>query len=110
MNTADMEEELAHRRNDRHGNRPLGPADPDRVKAILDAAPDARDLPPIPRSKVEAIARSYAHLKHLQDEHRATTAEMLRACIARVKSNDSRKRRDGIKALETLAGMLEGTL
>jgi hypothetical protein len=47
MNTQDMAEEMAHReRNENERlNRPLGPADPDRVKAILDAAPDMRDEP-----------------------------------------------------------------
>lgn len=48
MRTQDMEEELAHRQRE----RPLGPSDPDRVKAILDAAPDMRDKPP-PRHKLD---------------------------------------------------------
>jgi hypothetical protein len=43
-------EEIAMRAADRFGNQPLrGPADPERVKRILDAAPDNRDpAPPAP--------------------------------------------------------------
>lgn len=111
-------------------------ADPERVKRILDDAPDAR----YPRTVAECwhetvdmdsnrcvecghlvkrvtvapaliagIKASFAELQAVQGKQRVTTAKMIRACLSRIKSPDSRKRREGIAGLEQLAEMLEKT-
>ncbi len=59
------------------------------------------------RAKLEAVAKGYHDLAALQTQQRETTALMLRACIARLKSPDSRKRAEAIKGLSDLADMME---
>lgn len=61
------------------------------------------------RETLEAVAKGYHELIALQQKQRETTALMLRACVSRIKSPDSRKRREGIEGLEQLAAMLENT-
>lgn len=103
-------EEIAMRNRDRFGNPPLrGPADPDRVKAILEGAPDAREPVPVAPALIDAIKASFSELQAVQGKQRTTTAKMIRACLSRIKSPDSRKRREGIAGLEQLAEMLEKT-
>lgn len=60
------------------------------------------------RKKLEAVAKGYHDLIALQQKQRDTTAKMIRACVARLKSPDSRKRAEAIKALDELAAMMEG--
>lgn len=59
------------------------------------------------RETLEKVANGYHELIALQEKQRDTTALMLRACISRLKSPDSRKRREAIDALGSLADMLE---
>lgn len=61
-----------------------------------------------PREKLVKVAAGFADLTALQTKQRDTSAIMLRACIARIKSSDSRKRREGIDGLEGLADLFEG--
>ena len=101
-------EEIAMRSRDRHGNPPLrGPANRDRVKAILDAAPDNREPKPVDPALIDAIKVSFAELQEMQSKQRATTAKLIRACLGQLRSPDSRKRREAIDALGGLATMLE---
>lgn len=60
------------------------------------------------RAKLEAVAKSYHDLMAFQKEQREIIALLLRACTARLKSPDSRKRAEAIKGLDELATMLEG--
>lgn len=64
------------------------------------------------REKLEQVAKGYHDLIALQAKQKATTAKMIRACVARIKSPDAfgrgRPRQEGIKGLEDLAAMLEG--
>ena len=62
---------------------------------------------PTDRETLEAVAKGYHDLIALQHKQRETTALMLRTCIARLKSPDSRKRREAIDGLTQLAEMLE---
>lgn len=59
------------------------------------------------RETLEAVAKGYHDLIALQAKQRETTALMLRTCVARLKSPDSRKRKEAIEGLEQLATMLE---
>lgn len=59
------------------------------------------------RATLEAVAKGYHDIMALQAQQRETQAKMIRACVARIKSPDSRKRREGIEGLEQLAAMLE---
>jgi hypothetical protein len=59
------------------------------------------------RAKLEAVAKGYHDLMALQQKQRETTALMIRTCVARLKSPDSRKRAEAIKGLEDLAEMME---
>lgn len=59
------------------------------------------------RETLEKVAKGYHDLIVLQQQQRETTAQMLRACIARLKSPDSRKRKEAIDGLGQLADMLE---
>jgi hypothetical protein len=52
------------------------------------------------------VAAGYHDLIALQNQQRETTALLLRACIARLNSNDSRRRREAIVGLTQLADML----
>lgn len=61
------------------------------------------------RERLVAVAKGYHELAALQKKQRETTALMLRVCIARIKSPDSRKRKEGIDGLTGLAEMLERT-
>lgn len=61
------------------------------------------------RETLEEVARCYREFKALMDQSRATSAQMLRACIVRLASPDSRKRAEAIKALGDLATILERT-
>lgn len=62
---------------------------------------------PIPRAKVEQLAKGFTDLMVLEDQKRSTVAKMIRACTARLRSPDSRKRAEAITALDELATMLE---
>lgn len=59
------------------------------------------------RETLEKVAKGYNDLMALQIKQRDTTAKMIRACVQRLKSPDSRKRREAITALEQLAEMME---
>lgn len=59
------------------------------------------------RETLEAVAKGYHDLVALMDKQKAVTAEMLRACIVRLNSPDSRKRREAITGLTQLADMLD---
>ncbi len=59
------------------------------------------------RKKLDAVAKGYNDLMALQQKQRDTTAKMIRACVARLKSPDSRKRKEAIDALDQLATMME---
>ena len=59
------------------------------------------------RENLEEVARLYREYASLMNRQRATTVEMLRGCIARLKSPDSRKRAEAVKALGDLADLLE---
>lgn len=61
----------------------------------------------VSRETLEAVAKGYHELIELQGKQRATTAKLLRACVAQLKSPDSRKRAEAIKGLSDLAEMLE---
>lgn len=71
---------------------------------VLAAAPDNRTPD---RKKLDAVAKGYNDLMALQQKQRDTTAKMIRACVARLKSPDSRKRKEAIDALDQLATMME---
>lgn len=60
------------------------------------------------REKIEKIAAEYRNLTQLRIQQHRTMAELVRVCVARLKSPDSRKRREAIDALVGLADMLEG--
>lgn len=62
---------------------------------------------PVAPALIDAIKASFSELQAVQGKQRATTAKMIRACLSRIKSPDSRKRREGITGLEQLAEMLE---
>lgn len=59
------------------------------------------------RETLKLVAKGYHDLIELQQKQKATTALMLRACIARLNSPDSRKRREAITGLTQLADMLD---
>ena len=59
------------------------------------------------RETLEKVAKGYTDLMILQQQQRDTTAKMIRACVARLKSPDSRKRKEAIDGLEQLATMME---
>lgn len=59
------------------------------------------------RETLEKVAKGYHDLIALQGEQRATTAKMLRACVAQLRSPNSLKRKEAIEGLEQLAKMLE---
>lgn len=60
------------------------------------------------RDTLLKVAAGYNELMALQVQQRTTMAVMIRACLARLRSPDSRKRREAIDALADLADMLEG--
>jgi len=59
------------------------------------------------RETLEKVAKGYNDLIALQAQQRETTALMIRTCVARLKSPDSRKRKEAIEGLEQLAAMME---
>jgi hypothetical protein len=59
------------------------------------------------RETLEKVAKGYHDLIALQAKQRETTALMIRTCVARLKSPDSRKRKEAIEGLEQLATMME---
>ena len=59
------------------------------------------------RATLEAVAKGYHELEALRTKQRHTTALMIRTCVARLKSPDSRKRAEAIAGLLELAEMLE---
>ena len=59
------------------------------------------------KEKLTQVATAYRELRDLQAQQRATMAKMIRACVAHIRSPDSRKRKEGLKALSELAEMLE---
>ena len=61
------------------------------------------------RDKLVKLAGMFRDHVTLLDQQKATTAEMIRACVQRLKSPDSRKRAEAIKGLDDLATMLEGS-
>ncbi len=58
--------------------------------------------------KIARVRESFAALTKLHEEKRETMALMVRTCVTRLKSPDSRKRAEAIKVLDELATMLEG--
>lgn len=63
--------------------------------------------PPSDRETLEKVAQGYHDLIALQAKQLETTALMIRTCVARLKSPDSRKRKEAIDGLEQLAAMME---
>lgn len=61
-----------------------------------------------PRERLVKVAEGFHDLSALQAKQRDTAALMVRACLQRIRSTDSRKRREGIDGLESLALLLEG--
>jgi len=61
------------------------------------------------REKLEKLAGMFRDHVVLLNDQKKTTAEMVRACISRLNSPDSRKRREGINGLIGLAELLEKT-
>lgn len=59
------------------------------------------------REKLEKLAVMSRDLVALLGQQKATTAEMVRGCLSRLRSPDSRKRAEGIKGLEGLLEILE---
>lgn len=59
------------------------------------------------REKIVKLAGMFRDHVSLLNQQKATTAEMIRACLQRLKLPDSRKRAEAIKALDELATMLE---
>jgi hypothetical protein len=59
------------------------------------------------RETLEKVAKGYHDLIVLQSKQRETMALMIRTCVARLKSPDSRKRKEAIDGLEQLAAMME---
>lgn len=76
-----------------------------------DPPPCRNSFPPEPpsadRETLEKVARGYHDLMAIQRQQRDTTAKMIRACVARLRSPDSRKRKEAIDGLEQLAEMME---
>ncbi len=60
------------------------------------------------RAKLEQLAKLTRNHIDLLDKQKQTTARMVRACVIRLQSPDSRKRKEAIKALTDLADLLEG--
>lgn len=61
------------------------------------------------RETLEAVAKGYHDLVALQQKQKVTTALMLRACITRLQSPNSKLRREAIDGLIQLAELLEKT-
>lgn len=59
------------------------------------------------RAKLKQLAKLTRDHLAVMKEQRDTVAVMIRACVARLKSSDSRKRAEAIKALSDLASLLE---
>lgn len=59
------------------------------------------------RETLVAVAKGYHDIMALQDQQRATTAKMIRACVAHMLSSDPKKRNEGRKGLTDLADMLD---
>lgn len=75
-----------------------------------DRPPCGKSVPSVDdRKTLEAVAAGYHELAALQIKQRETTALMIRACVARLQSPDSRKRKEAIEGLEQLATMMEQT-
>lgn len=81
-------------------------SDPPRCRKSLPVSASA-DHRTSDRKKLDAVAKGYNDLMALQIKQRDTTAKMIRACVQRLKSPDSRKRREAITALEQFAEMME---
>lgn len=60
------------------------------------------------RAKLEQLAKLTRNHIDLLDKQKQTTARMVRTCVIRLQSPDSRKRKEAIKALTDLADLLEG--
>ena len=63
--------------------------------------------PTADRDTLNKVAGGYHDLMALQQQQRTLVALMLRACIARLSSTDSRKRKEAIDGLIQLAEMIE---
>ena len=59
------------------------------------------------RRKLEQVAEFYRDYRELIDQQRSTTAKLIRACTAHIRSFNSAKRKEGLTALDSLAEMLE---
>ncbi len=59
------------------------------------------------RAKLEQVAKGYNDLMALQAQKNATVARMIRACMQRINTNDTKQRREGYAGLKSLAEMLE---
>lgn len=80
--------------------------DPPRCRKSLPVSAAADHRTP-DRKKLDAVAKGYNDLVAFQQKQRDTIAKMIRACVARLKSPDSRKRKEAIDGLEQLAAMME---
>lgn len=60
-----------------------------------------------PDETLKLVAKGYHDLIELQQKQKATTALILRACITRLQSPNSKLRREAIDGLTQLADMLD---
>lgn len=75
---------------------------------VNDRLPPACGNRPAPRPEIVSQAlESFKDLRALEEAQRATMAVLIRACVARLKSPDSRKRAEAIDSLAALADQLE---
>lgn len=59
------------------------------------------------RQRLEQVAQGYHDLMAIMAKQRTTSADLIRLCVTRLQSPDSRKRKEAIRALEDLATMME---
>lgn len=60
------------------------------------------------RDKLEKVAADYRELALLRIEQHKTMAQLIRVCIAQLRSPNATKRTEAVAALGDLANMLEG--
>lgn len=59
------------------------------------------------RETLELVAKGYNDLVAIQNQQKETMAKMLRACLHRLRSPNSKLRKEAMEGLEQLAMMLE---
>lgn len=79
----------------------INDSNPPECRKSLPTSPDQS------REVLIELAGRYNELRSLEKEQNRTTALLIRTCVARLGSPDSRKRREAIDSLEKLAIMME---